>query len=158
MVDEVYELADAGEEGELGVGGGAALLVQIVVILAKEQDVLRGIAQITVKQKIMALNVVGEICERFDVWRRRQATRIEHDKIVFVRGNVFAHYKIWCGLVFDAGEEVLHVDAVVGGSGDDEDAGRWSCLTVVDWFPIAIPNSRFSAKSSCHQSLHKPDF
>lgn len=124
MVDEVYEFADAGKEGEFGVGGRAAFLVQIVIVLAKEQDVLRGVAQITVKQKIMALNVVGEICECFDVWRRRQATRIEHDKIVFVRRNVFAHYEIWCGQVFDAGEEVLHVGAVVGGTGHDEDAGR----------------------------------
>lgn len=71
VVDKVYEFADAGEEGEFGVGGGAAFLVKVVVVFAEKKDILSSVSQVAFEQKIMCLNVFGKFREHLQVVCRR---------------------------------------------------------------------------------------
>ena len=59
VIDKINQFADACEEGEFGIGGGAAFLVEVVVVFAEEDDEFSGVPKIAFEQEIMRLHIIG---------------------------------------------------------------------------------------------------
>lgn len=123
VVHKIYQFADAGEEGEFGVGGGAKITVEIVQKLAIVNDVLDGLFQVVAEELEMSRLVCAEFGIGVDA---RQTHRVKDSEIVVVGW----HQRTHCEVAFSQveghpGEEGFDGAAVGLVFRDDEDAGSF---------------------------------